>query len=272
MYLGYWGLREQPFAREQGPQAYVASAPHEEALARLHYLVESKRRLGLLLGMPGNGKSFMLAVLARQRRAAPGQSVRLSLQGLPPHEFLWQLAARLGLHPEQTAGAFELWRALSDRLAENQCQRLPTLLLLDDVDLAPRETLEQVVRLARTEANGPNYLTLVVTSQPQRTGCLGRELLELAELRIDLGTWELADTEQFVGACLARAGHHGKNSVFSPEALFRLHELSEGAVRRVALLADLALLAAAGGKLPQVDAHTIEAVYEELGVMDVVGA
>jgi hypothetical protein len=36
----------------------------------------------------------------------------------------------------------------------------------------------------------------------------------------------------------------------------------------VALLADLALLAAAGGKLPLVDAHTVQVVYDELGVMD----
>ncbi|HVX64570.1 MAG TPA: AAA family ATPase [Pirellulales bacterium] len=267
MYLRYWGLREQPFVPRQDPQAYIASAPHEEALARLQYVVESRRRLGLLLGTPGSGKSLTLAVFGRQLRTLPGQTVRLNLQGLSPHEFLWQLAARLSLCPERASGPFELWQALADRLTENHRQQWTTVVLLDDANLAPRKTLEQVVRLARSEPICPNRLTMIVASQPNIKD-LGRELLELAELRIDLGTWELADTEHFISACLARAGRNQKDSVFQPEALLRLHELSQGAIRRVAQLADLALLAAAGSKLQQIDAHTVEAVYEELGVMD----
>lgn len=267
MYLRYWGLREQPFTQTVDSKAYVATEPHEEALARLHYVVESRRRLGLLLGTPGSGKSLMLAVLARQLRATPVQTARLSLQGLSDREFLWALAAQLGLTPERTAQPFELWRDLSDRLAENPWQQRATVVLLDDIDLAQRSTLEQVLRLARAEPSCPNYLTLVAASQP-RLEQLDRELLELAELRIDLGNWELADTERFIRDCLARAGCSRKDSVFRPEALLRLNELADGAIRRVAQLADLALLAAAGGRLPQVDAHTIEAVYEELGVMD----
>lgn len=267
MYLRYWGLREQPFVPRQDPQAYIASAPHEEALARLHYVIESRRRLGLLLGTPGSGKSLTLALFGRQLRALPGQTVRLNLQGLSPHEFLWQLAAKLNLCPEHASEPLELWQLLNDRLAENHCQQLTTVVLLDDADLAPRKTLEQVVRLAGAEPICPNRLTMIVTSQPNLKH-LGRELLELAELRIDLETWELADTEHFVSACLARAGRNQKDSVFQPEALLRLHELAQGAIRRVAQLADLALLAAAGSKLQQIDAHTVEAVYEELGVMD----
>ncbi len=272
MHLGYWRLREEPFSRGLDPRAYVPSSTHEEALARLNYIVESQRRLGLLLGSPGSGKSFVLSVLARQLRGAPGQVVRLSLQGLSPQEFLWALAARLGLYPETTSTCFQLWRQLGDRLAENRFQRLPTVFLLDDADLASQQTLEQVERLARIEPTSPNYVAIVVAGQQHQAAHLGRQLLELAELRIDLAAWDLGDTELYVQTSLARAGQNPNYPVFRPEALLRLHELSGGAVRRVTLLAELALLAAAGGKLPQVDAHTIDAVYDELGVMDAFGS
>jgi type II secretory pathway predicted ATPase ExeA len=136
--------------------------------------------------------------------------------------------------------------------------------------LASGDVLGQVVRLVRGELNSSSRLTVVLAGRSNRTPALGPQLLELAELRVDLAAWELADTESYLQSCLLRAGR--KDSVFLPEALLRLHELSGGSVRRVALLADLALLAAAGGRLPLVDAYTVEAVYDELGVMDVLAA
>jgi general secretion pathway protein A len=179
---------------------------------------------------------------------------------------LWKLADSLGLYPEQTASSFDLWLQINQRVEENRCQGMATVILLDDADAALPETLEQVVRLARGEPGSPNRLTLVLAGRSDRKSAFGRQLLELAELRIDLAAWEFADTENFVRQSLAHAGR--KNPAFSAEALLRLHELSQGVARRTALLADLALLAAAAGKLPLVDAHTVEAVYDELGVMD----
>jgi len=270
MYLDYWGLRQKPFATGQNPQGYVPSSTHEEALARLHYLVDSQRRLGLLLGASGSGKSFMLNVLAKQLRRPSVQTAALSLQGLSAREMLWGLAAACGLHPDEETGAFELWRQLGDLLAANNCQAITNVVLLDDADLASSEVLGQVVRLVRGEPSSSSRLTVVLAGRSNRTLAIGPQLLELAELRVDLAAWELADTENYLQNSLLRAGR--KESIFSAEALRRLHELSGGAVRRVALLADLALLAAAAGRLPAVDAYTLEAVYDELGVMDALAA
>lgn len=265
MYLSYWQLRAKPFGGATQP-AYIPSSTHEEALARMHYLIESRRRLGLLLGPPGCGKSFLLDLLARQLRRVSAAAACFSLQGLSAREMLWKLADSFGLYPDPVASSFDLWLQIDQQVAENRCQGIATVVLLDDADSAQRETLEQVVRLARGEPGLPNRLTLALAGRSDRISALGRQLLELADLRIDLAAWDFTDTENYVRQSLVRAGR--KNSAFSAEGLLRLHELSDGAVRRVALLADLALLAAAGGKLPLVDDHTVQAVYDELGVMD----
>lgn len=265
MYLSYWQLRAKPFGGATQP-AYIPSSTHEEALARLHYLIESRRRLGLLLGSPGSGKSFLLDLLARQLRRVSAAAACFSLQGLSAHEMLWKLADSFALYPEPAASSFDLWLQINQHVAENRCQGIATVVLLDDADAARPETLEQVVRLARGEPGWPNRLTLALAGRADRVSAFGSQLIELAELRIDLAAWEFPDTENYVRQSLARAGR--KNPAFSAEGLLRLHELSDGAVRRVALLADLALLAAAGGKLSLVDAHTVQAVYDELGVMD----
>jgi type II secretory pathway predicted ATPase ExeA len=54
--------------------------------------------------------------------------------------------------------------------------------------------------------------------------------------------------------------------VFSAAALTHLHQLSGGMPRRVGQLAQLALFAAAGQELQEVDLDTVHAVFEELDV------
>ena len=68
MYQSHWGLRESPFRNCLDPQSFYQSPTHEEALARLHFLVEQHRRLGLLLGPAGSGKSLLLEVFAAATR------------------------------------------------------------------------------------------------------------------------------------------------------------------------------------------------------------
>ena len=74
MYASHWGLRESPFRNCLDPHCFYQSPTHEEALARLHFLVEQHRRLGLLLGPDGSGKSLLLEVFAAQ--SAPRRATR----------------------------------------------------------------------------------------------------------------------------------------------------------------------------------------------------
>ncbi|HEX5446519.1 MAG TPA: AAA family ATPase [Pirellulales bacterium] len=265
MYQDYWELREPPF-RQAGAAHYLPTAVHDEALARLQYLVDSRHRLGLLLGPSGSGKSLTLEVFATQLRTAGCQVAHVNLLGREPQEALWHTAAGWGLNPDRAAPSFELWRLLGDRLIENRWQHLPTVALFDDADDASHEVLSQVLRLVHCEPSADTPLTVVLAAATDRLSYLGRRLLDLAELRIDLLPWDLIDTEQYVCRSLERAGRTAP--AFGNDALVRLHELSQGVARRIGLLAELGLLAAAAGGLPLVDAHTVESVYDELGVMD----
>jgi len=264
MYLSHWGLRESPFRGDLNLEFYHESMIQEEALARLHYLVEERRRLGLLLGDPGVGKSLMLEAFARQMRAAHAQVGKLRLVGVSSEEFPGLLAAQLGLNLPIESSTAKLWRAIGDRLIENRYQRLSTLILLDDADEAGGAVLDQVCRLLEAEQSPEGRLTVVLSAQSARLGRLGLRLLELAELRIDLNAWEAEDTAHYVRRSIERAGRRA--SLFDASALHRLHELSSGIPRRVQQLADLALLAGAGRELHEIKAETIDSVYEELGV------
>jgi general secretion pathway protein A len=262
MYQEHWGLRESPFRGLLDPNYFYQSPTHDEALARLHFLVEQGRRLGLLCGPPGSGKSLLLKVFAEQLARTARPVARLSLLGVAPAEMLWLLAAEWGLGPDPAGSMAAVWRALADRLAEYRYQQLEAVVLLDDADQADREVLQQVARLARFDSSPEMRLTIVLAGRNEGMSKLGGALLDLAELRIAVEPWQQSETEDFVNAMLTQAG--GKSPVFAGPAVARLHELSHGIPRRAAQLADLALLAGAGQQLPQIDAELVEAVYQEL--------
>lgn len=264
MVYSHWGLRESPFVTGIDPRAFYQSTSHDEALARLHFLVDQPRRVGLLLGDPGVGKSLLLEVFARQKRSATRQVATLSLLGMTPIDFLWQLTVRLGRDLAPSESMFHLWRSVSDQLIENRYQHMSTVLLLDDADEAETEVLLQVARVAQIDPSPAARLTIVLAAQSRRLGHLGRRLLELADLRIDLEPWSESDTIGYLRWALARAGRI--QPTFTSEAMRHLHLLSEGVPRRVKQLADMALLAGAGSELDLIDVDVVDSVYHELGV------
>ena len=96
MHIAYWGLTHSPFASQLDPKDYYPSGLHEEALARLDFLIANGRRLGFLLGSSGTGKSLLLEVAARQLRRSNCQLVKFNVVGLGAQEVVWKLATSLG--------------------------------------------------------------------------------------------------------------------------------------------------------------------------------
>lgn len=267
MYQSHWGLRETPFRTPGDPRFFYESPTHEEALARLEFLVDQRRRLGLLLGGQGSGKSLIFEVFAQTVRRDGLPMASLNLLGVDPAEFLWQLAVALQLNPPKGLPPYAYWRWVTDRLAEYAYQKRTAVVLLDDVDRAAPEVIVQINRLARLSPAGDLRLTIVLSGRPAEIGRVGDSLLELADLRIDLGCWRPDDTARYVANSLALAGR--QKAVFDPSAIARLHQLGGGVPRRISQLADLALLAGAGRHQDHVDSETVESVYRELGAIRV---
>ncbi len=264
MYQSHWGLEESPFRGLLDPTVFYQSPTHEEALARLQFLSDQRRRLGLLVGPSGSGKSLLLEVFAAQLRRTGRPVAKLSLLGLEPAEVLWLLAAGWGLSLDAAQPLIAIWRRVSDRLIEYRYQHLGAVVLLDDVDQADAQVLRHVARLARFDPSFETRLTIVLAGRNEEISSFGAPLLDLVDLRIEVEPWEAVDTQEFLNLRLGQAGRH--SPVFAEAAVARLHQLSRGIPRRVSRLAELALLAGAGQQLQQIDADVVDGVYRELGV------
>jgi type II secretory pathway predicted ATPase ExeA len=261
-YWSYFGLRQAPFRAAAGSASYHLSPTHEEALARLHFLVENRRRLGLLLGDLGSGKTLLLTRFASEIRSQGIDAVFLPGFGTRDGELLSALLEGLSLGSRREEPERVLWGRLADHLVERRYQRTPAVLIVDDADAAREEALTAVVRILKLDAAAEPQITVVLSAEPRCASRLGARLLDMAELRIDLERWTPEETGEFVQQTLANAGHAGQ--LFEPRAVERLHELAGGRPRRVGQIADLALIAAAGQQRSSIDAATVETVFREL--------
>jgi general secretion pathway protein A len=246
------------------PNHFYSSPTHEEAEARVHFLVENRRRAGLLVGASGSGKSLVLRSLAQQLKRRGGQTALVNLTGLEVDEMLWKIAVQFGLNPDDNLPRFAIWRLISDRICENRHQRIATVILLDDVDQASDEVVQQVHRLVHVDPSPESHVTVVFSSCSTKVGQLNDRLLGLSELRIELDPWDEKDIAGYLASCLHRVGRSDVS--FDSEAVRRLQQLSDGLPRRVHQLAELAVLAAADQRISTIDEDTVDSVQEELCV------
>ena len=241
---------------------FVASVSHEETLARLDYLVKYQRRIGVLSGPSGGGKSLLLSLSARKwRQANCGVALVNALQLTMP-ELLARVAADWR-HPI----AFDkplplLWQAVLDAMTVQRCERRASLILVDDAGVAAPEVLAALERLAHAADASDSQFTLVFALQPEQLAHLGAGILSRVDLRMDLAPLDVTETQAYLQAQLDERGAIPPR--LEASAAERLFELSAGLPRRLNQLANLVMLAAAGEGRETIDAATIDNVYQEL--------
>ena len=101
--LVHWGLTRWPFRGTPAVDELYPTAGLTEALARIDYLVDGRRRVGLLTGESGVGKSLTLNAAALQLERH-GRSVALvDATAVSAREFTWLVACGLGASPGEDA-------------------------------------------------------------------------------------------------------------------------------------------------------------------------
>jgi type II secretory pathway predicted ATPase ExeA len=250
------------------PKRHLVRTPaFEEASARLQYLVDRGARLGLVIADSGNGKTTLLENFADDLRRAACLTAHVNVAALDPEELIWSIAAKLQTPVEHHWNLFQLWRGLNDRFAELRFLREQAVILVDDAGLASNDVLLHLYRLVQSEIAADARLSIVLSATPETAVRLGRRLLDLVELRIELPAWNAVETKALVDGLTAAAdATEGRPVRFSNHAAERLHELAHGSPRAIARLAELACLAAQADGRDSVDAETVDGVHRELGV------
>lgn len=241
MYNEYWGLTESPFSSVLDAGRFVESAGHDEALARLLYIVEQRRGCGVLVGPAGSGKSLLLRMLAAEARRLPAEVAHVDLLGRTSRELLWETVAALGLGPSTDDLPRTLWRNLDDHVSANRLAASATVLVFDHLDRADPECTCAIERLIQIGAAPEAGLTVVLAARSERLATLNHTLPHLADLHVQLPALDRAETARYIEKRVTEAGANRR--LFEEAALERVFIETVGIPRDINRLCDLALVA-----------------------------
>jgi len=265
MYKDYWGLKENPFRNVLDSRYWFASKAHEEALARLCFLVEENRRGGLLLGDIGSGKSLVLQMFAQEMARSRRRFAMVGSPAFDGRELLYDLAGQFGLAPRPADSRADLWRQLSSFVKENRYQDLHTVIVVDDAHMITEAPMLTDCRLLFNLDEDPQArLTVIFSGQPKFTQMVRHDasLMQLFDLSFTMEPLSTEECTQYVGHRLDLAGR--TDPVFDEGALSKIHDLSRGLPRQINHLCDLAMLSACDQQVDRIDAAVVEGVYNEL--------
>lgn len=259
MDLGYWGFRRWPFERSFAVDRFFSSAIHDEALARLLFLVEEFGRTGIVTGAAGTGKSLLLKIL-QQRAARLGRlTVCCEAMGLEGHELISQVAVGCHVQCDTESSPARIWNGLRARFAALTLIHQPLVIVIDHFDQVDFSCQQTVLRLRQNADSLGLKLTIIVAT---RDCVVPAALQETIDLRIEMTPWTAVETSEFITSAMTQAGV--SQVVFTDEALNTIYDSTSGVPSNVVSLCNLALLAAMGRDQTLITSEVVEAAVHEL--------
>lgn len=258
-----WKLRDAPVAAIKPKAVIYQGANHDEALARLLFVIEQRRQCGLMFGPAGSGKSLLLAEMGRIVRRSAREFALIDLHGRNEHETLWELCGELGLNPKFNDGSFALWRRVQDHFVATTAGLLPAVVVLDHADQGQEETDTLVARLAHVAQQGRG-LTLILAVRATSLADLPAALRDTTDLRIELGWLDESQTVEFVHTVF----QYDDDGVpfFDDAAIRQMHALSHGSPRVLTHLGDLSVLSALASEETTVSEQTVLTAANDLQI------
>jgi general secretion pathway protein A len=264
MYDDYWGFKRTPFSGNLDPDRFYESPSHEEAMARLSYVVDECRQGALVLGPAGVGKSLLVETFARRMRR-PNREVAIArCPALGGRELFFELAQEFGLGPSQSATEAELWRLLRDHVVANRTQNNQTVIIVDQAHLLSQEpgALRALHLLYHLDSDPAARLTVILVARPELMRNARSEVIEWVDLGVAIEPLSGQQTAAYVTHLTNWAGRN--EPAFTSDAVGKIHELAGGAPRQISRVCDLALLAGASQQIDRVTAPVVESVYQEV--------
>ena len=265
----YWLLKERPFEPVTDARLYFQSRAHEEALARLGYLVDEETMyLGMLSGEIGCGKSLTRQVFASHIDASRHFLVQFENSSFPFDDHLrrllgesgWTEAAR---DATSSYALYELVRALLRQLHTTHQRHL--VLLFDEAQDMSVETLADLKRLSNLNDEGVGRLTIVLIGQPELRHLVSQlpALDQRISLRFHLRPLDTDDTRAYLRHRLITAGHE-TGDLFDDGAVALLYEASRGVAREINRLAKLCMETARASSAQRIGAGHVRTVVDDL--------
>ena len=242
MYQSFYGLNDKPFSMLPDPAFLYLGKKHQTALTLLEYGLYNHAGFCVISGDTGAGKTTLL----RQLLNNVDDTVVVGMITNTHQSFGtlldWILSA-FNIH-QPNMDKVEMHQLFVDFLLEQYAKNKNTLLIVDEAQNLPAETLEELRMLSNVNSEKDQVLQVILAGQPALKDTLRRpELMQFAQrIAVDyhLEHLSLEETCGYIQHRLKTSG--ATKDIFTPNACVRIHSYSGGTPRLINLICDTVLV------------------------------
>jgi general secretion pathway protein A len=265
MYQDFYHLKREPFHITPNPEFLFLSPSHKQALGSIVYGVRNRKGFIVIIGEVGVGKttilrSYLEGVAKQKTKVIYIFNTNVSFKNL-----LKTIYKELGLDPK-SGDIVEMLNDLYQILMEEYKQGNTVLLIADEAQNMPIETLENLRMLSNLETSNDKLLQIVLIGQYEFDEILNlhelRQLKQRIVIRSTIIPLSGKESMAYIKHRLEKAALNG-TPVFTKGAMKRIVKEAKGIPRVLNILCDNALITGFGYKARPVNAKIVHEVITD---------
>jgi general secretion pathway protein A len=265
MYLNFFHLRQEPFQITPDPAFLYLSPSHKEALASIIYGIQNRKGFIAITGEVGVGKTTIVRSYLASSHRRKVKPIYFFNANITFENFVKTVCRELGV---QTASndVHGMIDQLHQALIDEYEQRHNLVLIVDEAQNMPVETLEQLRMLSNLETSKEKLIQIVLVGQPELNEKLNRsELRQLKQriaIRATINPLTKRESLSYIKRRLSEVAIEDCE-IFTAGALKRIIRHARGIPRLLNILCDNALIAGYGYQKKPVTSRIAREVIDD---------
>ena len=266
MYETYFGLTGKPFQLNPDPAFFYGSRGHKRAFAYLQYGVHQSEGFIIVTGEVGAGKTTLVRSLLEQIDPSKLVAAQLVTTQLDAEDLLRAVALAFGI-PTKSLDKAQLLAELEAFLVSLVPQGKRALLIVDEAQNLSGRAIEELRMLSNFQLGNHGLLQSFLVGQPELRQLMQSPELQQLRQRVTasyhLGPMDRAETQAYVEHRLRHVGWSNFPK-FEPGAFDAIYTFSAGIPRRINMLCNRLLLAAALSEEQNIAASNVDGTANEI--------
>jgi len=266
MYLNFYRLRKQPFHITPDPEFLYLSPSHKEAMSAIIYGVTQRKGFVAIIGAVGTGKTTILRSYLEKTDRNHLKLVYIFNARLTFKELLQTIYHELDT-PLKHADILDMINNLNEILIEEYKQGNTVVLIIDEAQNMPLDTLENLRMLSNLETSKDKLIQIVLVGQPEFETMISlsrlRQLRQRIAIRSTIKPLTKSESLDYLKFRLKMAGAN-PDSVFTRSAFKKIVNKANGIPRTLNILSDNALITGYGYQQRPVRARIVREIIRDL--------
>ncbi len=267
MYLNYYNFKKEPFQITPDPEFLFLSPSHKEALASIIYGIEGKKGFVAIVGSVGVGKTTILRSYLEKVDKNAVKIVYIFNANVSFSSLLKTIYQDLAIE-RHTDDVFLMVNRLHEVLIEEYKKGFTVVLIIDEAQNMPIETLENLRMLSNLETATEKLIQIVLLGQPEFDEMLNRHELRQLKQRIAIHTTisplTKEDSLRYIEHRLSKVTTH-EEPVFTKGALNEIVQHAKGIPRVINIVCDNAFITGYGYQKKPVTKAIIKEIITDFG-------